>query len=62
MAECLLFHGRWIPIEDHYQRLRSVTPADVHHLAAELFRPSNLTLAMVGPIPHPDSAATWLCP
>lgn len=62
MAECLLFHGRWIPIEDHYQRLRSVTPADVHRLAAELFRPGNLTLAMVGPIPHPDSAATWLCP
>lgn len=62
MAECLLFHGRWIPIDDYYRRLEAVTPEAIHALAKSLFQPGNLTLALVGPVPNPDTAARWLSP
>jgi predicted Zn-dependent peptidase len=62
MAECLLFHGRWIPIDDYYRRLEAVTPDAIHTLAKSLFKPGNLTLALVGPVPNPDTAARWLFP
>ena len=62
MAECLLFHGRWIPTDDYFRRLRAVTPAQIHHLASTLVRPGNLTLALVGPVRDPARAAQWLSP
>ncbi len=52
MAECLLFHGRYIPAEEYEKRLRSVTPAQVHALAKETFQTGNLTAAFVGPVPE----------
>jgi predicted Zn-dependent peptidase len=50
MAECLLFYGRWVPIEDHHRRLRAVTAAEIHALAREMFRPGLMTAAFVGPV------------
>lgn len=49
MAECLLLYGRMIPPEEIYACLRAVTPEDVRKLAADIFQPGNLTLALVGP-------------
>ena len=52
MAECLLFYGRFIPVEEHHKRLRAVTPQAIHALAKRLFQPANLTAAFVGPVPE----------
>jgi predicted Zn-dependent peptidase len=52
MAECLLFYGRYIPVEEHHRRLRAVTPAHVHALAKQILHAGNLTAAFVGPVPE----------
>lgn len=52
MAECLLFYGRYIPVEEYHRRLSEVTPARVHALAKKIFRTANLTAAFVGPVPE----------
>lgn len=52
MAECLLFYGRYIPVDEYHRRLSHVTPAQVHALAKKIFRAANLTAAFVGPVPE----------
>jgi predicted Zn-dependent peptidase len=52
MAECLLFYGRFISLEDYHRRLRAVTPAHIHALAKRIFSSANLTAAFVGPVPE----------
>jgi len=52
MAECLLFYGRYIPVEEHHRRLRAVTPAHIHTLSKQIFHSANLTAAFVGPVPE----------
>jgi predicted Zn-dependent peptidase len=49
MAESLLLYHREIDLETAKRRLLAVTPADVQRVAASLFRPGRLTVAMVGP-------------
>ena len=51
MAECLLFYGRYISVDEYHRRLRGVTPAHIHSLARRIFRTANLTAALVGPVP-----------
>lgn len=60
MAECLLFYGRHIPVEEHHQRLRAVTPAAVHELAKSIFNTANLTAAFVGPVPDREVVGKML--
>ena len=60
MAECLLFYGRYIPVEEHFVRLRAVTPQAVHALAKQMFQPANLTAAFVGPVPEQAALAKML--
>ena len=60
MAECLLFYGRFIPVDEHHRRLRAVTPQAVHALAKRLFHPANLTAAFVGPVPEQAALAKML--
>jgi predicted Zn-dependent peptidase len=60
MAECLLFYGRFIPAGEYEQRLRAVTAAQVHTLAKQIFQPSNLTAALVGPVPDEKAVAKML--
>lgn len=52
MAECVLFYGRFIPIDEIHRRLRAVTPAEIHALARRYFQPGNMTAALVGPVPE----------
>ena len=55
MAECMLLHGRMLKAEDIHAKLRTVTPEEVRALAASIFQPGKLTIAMVGP--KTDTAA-----
>ena len=52
MAECLLFFGRYIPLDEYHRRLRAITPAHIHALAKKTFHAANLTAAFVGPVPE----------
>lgn len=49
MAESLLLYHRQIDLGDAQRRLLAVTPEQVRRVAAGLFRPGKLTVAMVGP-------------
>ena len=60
MAECLLFYGRWIPIEEHFKRLRAVTPEQIHALARSMFQPGQMTAAFVGPVEGEKAVADRL--
>jgi predicted Zn-dependent peptidase len=60
MAECLLFYGRYIPAGEFEQRLRAVTPEEIHSLAKQIFLPANLTAALVGPVPEQETIAKML--
>lgn len=60
MAECLLFYGRFIPVEEMHRRLRAVTPAEIHALARQYFQPGNMTAAFVGPVPDEKTLAGML--
>lgn len=60
MAECLLFYGRWIPVEEQHRRLREITPAHVHALAKTIFQPGNFSAALVGPVPKKEEIAKML--
>jgi predicted Zn-dependent peptidase len=60
MAECLLFYERFIPAGEYEQRLRAVTPAQVHTLAKQIFHPANLTAALVGPVPEQEAIGRML--
>ncbi len=50
IGESLLFHGSMITIEEAHRRLKRITPEQLQRLAAQLFRPENLGLAVVGPV------------
>lgn len=60
MAECLLFYGRWIPINDHYKLLRAVTAQQIHTLARSMFQPGLMTAAFVGPVDSEKAVADKL--
>lgn len=62
MAECLLFFGRFVTVEEHHRRLREVTPAQVHAMAQHTFQRGNLTAAFVGPVPEGRDLAKMLLP
>ncbi len=60
MAECLLFHGRYIPHEDYLRRLGEVTQAQIQSLAKSVFHSANLTAALVGPVPEGEELTRLL--
>ncbi|MES2705974.1 MAG: pitrilysin family protein [Verrucomicrobiota bacterium] len=64
MAESELLYGHRIDMEAMHARLRAVTPEQVRKVAAEVFLPGRLTVALVGPeTDHAlvgSAAAKWL--
>lgn len=49
MGECLLFYNRYITSAEYYAKLRAVTPEEIQAVARQVFRPSRLNIALVGP-------------
>lgn len=60
IGESLLFHGQVMDIHRSHDRLRKINPAQIQKLAASIFQPKHLGLAIVGPERQQDAISRAL--
>ena len=51
-----------LTVEEVYRRIDAISAADVRRVAADIFRPEHLNLALIGPHPESGSFQTLLAP
>jgi predicted Zn-dependent peptidase len=60
IGESLLNYGRVVRPEETIAGIQAVTAEDVRRVAADVFEPSRLTLALVVPAAQPQDESAWL--